>query len=197
MIWQSLKRAIWANFNFSKLYDKRNELFALGRVEDNLDLPLDHLYWYADNTETFGGLPTTELSFVRCWYGDYGFQASQGFNYHTANERQRKRQSRKWLRRNNDWNNKARIGLKFAAGFEVVGEPLAKIGDAPATTWRNQTHHGIQSVILRLKGTDELYFRYSYTLPLGRFNPLRWFGYRFKNKMRGVENRYLYKNRLW
>ncbi|GAG96510.1 unnamed protein product [marine sediment metagenome] len=64
MIWQSLKRAIWANFNFSKLYEKRHEIFALGRVEDNIDLPLDHLYWYCDNTETYGGLSTTAVIII-------------------------------------------------------------------------------------------------------------------------------------
>lgn len=202
-IWSSLKRAIWANFNFSKIYNNRHWLFSLGEVQDNLNLPEDHLYWYADSTEREGGIDANPLSYVRCWYGDEGYQATQGFNYLNATASEKKKQSRKWLRRNNDWNNKAKIGLKFKAGF-TIEERLINTGLNPnqtnywnILTWRNETKKGEQSVILKLNGTNDLYYRYSYTLPLGKFNPLRLLGYKFINQMRGVESRYLFKIRLF
>ena len=196
-ILKSLKRAVWAYFHFNRLYKKRYEIFDLGEIQDNLDLPLNHDYWYCNNTERFNGVNSNELSYIRCWYGDEGYQLDEGFDYASATERQKKRQAKKWIRRNNDWNNKARVGLKFRAGFFVVGEPLVNTGGYPATTWRNETKHGEQSVILRLKGTGELYYRYSYTLPLKRFNPLRLLNYEYVNVMRGVDSRYLWKTRLF
>ena len=204
-VWRSLKRAIWAHFNFSKLYERRHEMFMRGVVEDNLHLSLDHLYWYCDNTERVDDDPSKPLSYVRCWYGDEGYQKTQGFDYDTASPGEKKRQSRKWLRRNNDWNNKARIGLKFAKGFEVIKDGcLGNTGfDAdgellPITLWRNEKYHGEQSVLLSLNGTNEIYFRFSYTVEISWYHPMRLFlGYRYVNHMRGVENRYLFKWRYF
>ena len=194
---KSVKRAIWAYFHFNRLYKQRHEIFNLGEIQDNLNLPLDHDYWYCNNTERVGGNNENELSYIRCWYGDEGYQVAQGFSYYNSTDKERKRQARKWIRRNNDWNNKARIGLKFKNGFTVVGEPLINTGGYSATTWRNESKRGEQSVILLLNDSDEQYFRYSYTLPTKWYNPLRWVGFRFINKMRGVESRYLWKTRLF
>jgi len=194
---KSVKRAIWAYFHFNRLYKQRKKIFELGEIQDNLNLPLNHDYWYCNNTERHGGLNSNELSYIRCWYGDEGYQETQEFNYFIATDKQKKKQARKWIRRNNDWNNKARIGLKFKNGFTVVGEPLINTGGYLATTWRNKSIHGEQSVILLLNNSNEQYFRYSYTLPLSKWNPFKWFGFECINVMRGVESRYLWKTRLF
>jgi len=191
-VWQAVKAAVI----FPKLYSKRVELFNLGLVKDNLDLPDNHLYWYVDNSEHIDGDGRKPLDFVSCWWGDAPFRERIGYNHESASKLKKFIYAFKWtVLRNSVWNYKTRVGLKFKAGF-TVHERLLNTGGAGITTWRNLTIHGEQSVILKLKGTDELYYRYSYTVPLNKFSVWRLFGFKYTNRMRGVENRYLYKNRL-
>jgi hypothetical protein len=189
---------------FPYLYCKRRGLFAMGFIKDNLELSLFDLYWLANNTEHIDGDSEKSLDFVSCWYGDLVWREKRDFDYDTASDLQRYWISFLWFIRNNGYNWKKRNGIKFEAGFDIVKHDMS-INTGPyawkdmpgVTVWRNETILGEQGVILNLKGTDEYYFRYSYTVPLPKLNVWRIFGYTHRNRMRGVESHYLYKNRLF
>ena len=167
----------------------------MGKVEENLNLDSKHDYWLTDSSEHLDGDPNKPLDFVSCWYGDKAYRERVGFDYENSSELKKFWRSFLWVViRNSVWNLKTKNGIKFAAGF-TVEEILVKIGMAGVTTWRNKEIHGEQSCILKLNGTDELYFRYSYTVPLSKWSPLRLLGYKWTNVMRGVESRYLWKSR--
>ena len=193
---KNLWMAVKAVFIFPRLYKNRVELTNMGNVEDNLHLPDNHDYWYVDNSEHIDNNPENELDFIACWWGDTAYREEVGFDYETASKLSKFIRAFKWMvLRNSVWNHKTKVGLKFKAGFTIENILVNTPEILDPLLWRNKKYHGEQSVILKLNGTEELYFRYSYTVPLHRLNPLRLFGYKYINQMRGVETRYLYKKR--
>ena len=173
---------------FKSIYKQRHRLFAMGEIHDNLHLPYDDVYWLVNNTERVDGDNSKPLNYVRCWYGDEGFQKDNNFDYLFATQKQKYIQAKKWIRRNNRWNGRAKDGLKFLVGFKVK-EVIANCGGAGATTWRNKKILGLQCVLLERLGTTDTYFRYSFTKPF-------IFGY-WINVMLGVETRYILKVRIF
>ena len=185
---KELKYILRTIFFFKTIYKQRHRLFAYGEVFNNLHLPDNHLYWLANNTERHDGDDAKGLSYVRCWYGDEGFQADNNFEYAFATRKQKYKQAKKWIKRNNYWNGKTKQGIDLLSGF-TVSKVIVNRGGAGSSTWRNKTIHGIQCVILRMMYSDELFFRFSFTKPF-------IFGY-FINVMIGVETRYIFKIRIF
>lgn len=200
--WKVKRREVWSIIRtfliINKLFKNRKNLFNMGEIQDNLDLPDNHIYWLVNNTERYNGDNSAALSYTRCVYGHEQFQIDNGFNYPFAKTRQKKKQFKKWLRRNNRWNGRAKDGLKFNGGDNLVlEEVIINQGEADATNWRDEQDKGIQCVILRLIGTDELYFRYSFNLKLWKLSPVRFFGYNYISFGAGVEGRYILKFRFF
>ena len=161
----------------------------MGEIKDNLHLDKDHLYW---------DFNTTERNYEECVYGDQSFQRKKKFNYKTATPKQKKRQARKWFRRNPVWNWTQRVGVELGGGFDTSKTVI--IHNEPKTLkptlFRNKKHLGIQSVILTSKSGIRT-FRYSHTLPLKKLSLWRLLGFKYKNVMRGADkDQYTYKNRL-
>lgn len=187
------KSGVKGFFKFPLLYKKRKELFALGEVKNNLDLPNNHDYWLVDNTEYL--IPndiTSGLDYVSCIYGDPGYRKLRKFDYETASKWQKFWQALRWIIRNSAYNLKIRNGFKLKGNIpdelHIIWCDMDYDDYKDYLNWRDQTDVGfivIEFPIEKLDGSTIRGFRYSYTLPLHRWNPARLFGFKWENVMRG------------
>jgi len=192
-----LSKAILAFFIFPIIYTNRKKIFRKGLVKNNLHLKESNLYWYADNTEHIDGNSELALDFNSCWYGDsvnrINWLMKLGFigKYFA---------SLNWIVfRNSVTNLKLKHGQNLK-GKRILREEIINIGDAHIFNWRDQKDEGIMCSLLTYSEdpNQEVVFMYSHTLPLGKFNPARILGYKWKNKMRGAgDNKWIYKNRYF
>jgi len=185
-----------ARCKFNKMYKRRRELFEMGKPECNLNLPEDHIYWFFNCSEEV----CDKLDYVSCVYGDKNFRNKVGFNYDTASPKQKKKQARLWLiKRNPLWNRILREGIELVGNNRKLIKIITSTGGASEWNWRDKSDPGYQCIIFKTENGIKT-FRYSYTIPLSKINPIhligRLLGYRYRNVMRGAGNsRYIYKNR--
>jgi hypothetical protein len=158
----------------------------MGRVENNLHLDPDHIYW---------DFNCYEKTFEECLFGDKGFQNRHKFDPKTASKRQKKRQAKRWFRRNPVWNRNQLIGMELGGGMKLKKVIVNIPDDAPPTKWRNKDLHGEQAVIMESRSGMEV-FRYSRTK--GVRNPLMRIFFKYKNVMRGADkDQWTYKTRYF
>jgi len=190
-------KAVKAFFIFPIIYKRSRELFAMGRPEENRNLRKSHIYWLYDCTEHVDGDPSKPLDYIACTYGDKNYRERKGFDYDKASKLGRYWAAFRWLvLRNSAYNLKASRSHRFDFPYTSY-DVLDLEGPAHPLNWRDKNDVGLQSVIIYLEN-GEVIFRYSYTLPLGKLNPFRLLGYKWKNRMRGADkNGYKYKNRLF